>query len=354
MEIINLAIFSRDQDYGLALGEALSVQKNNFIVEVCKDEQELSKIAKFDLLLYDCEGSGASSFPSDKRAIKLTGCRADAALDIDNLDFTLYKYSKVQELCADIALYYSLLTGKANYSMAGAESKIIAFCSSKGGVGKTTVAFGTAQALRRHGSKSVLYVSMEEIESTLLYIKGRGDGPGLCEYLYHLLKPNGKKPDSEAFMISDKHGVHAFMPDKGANRLRELDVLEMAQFFKEISGSGAWDYILVDMGECFGEEVSWVFSACHKIAVVLPSGRRTDERESRFMDYLRFTIGEGGGDKLVEVRNKALDREGAMESEGAVYVDFDSDSIDTGGETVDISIDQDFGSGVRELMKKIM
>ncbi|MCL1809471.1 MAG: hypothetical protein FWG42_06895 [Clostridiales bacterium] len=354
METINLVILSRDVDYSLALGEALSVGKNSFIVRICKSEEEISEIAEFDLLLMDLDGKFADGkFAGDKRVIKLTGSRSDADMNIESMSFALYKYARVQELSAGMLLYYSMLTGKKNVALPDAKSKIIALCSGKGGVGKTTVAFGVGQALRRHFSKSVLYLSMEEIESTLLYIKGREEGPSICEYLYYLLKPGGNKPDAEAFTIHDKYGVCAFMPDKSANRLRELDAAELAAFLSEISTNGAWDYILADMGECFGKEAKWIFDACHKAAVIMPPEGKADERERRFLNCLRFAMGNGHEEKLVFVRNKAFEREEPDES-GTVYVDFDSDSINATGETVEISIDQDFGSGIRELVKKIM
>ena len=334
MEFIDLLIYSSDSDYSLALGEGLSSHKNNFIITVCKAESGLPDVSSFDLMLIDSDSPDINErFKDDKRVIRLTDSRSGVLKNIELMSFVLYKYSGLLELSADILLYYSLLSGKRNFSWSEMGPKIIVFCSGKGGVGKTTVAFGTAQVLRRYYTKSVLYVSLEEFESTLRYIEGREGGFGLCEYLYYLFRPEGVKPDAGAFMISDKFGVEAFMPDKGRNRLRELDGEEMASFFTEIAENRAYDYILVDTGECFCEAFKWIFSVCHKTAAVLSAEEDVNERERRFVDYLRF----------------ASEKEPLI-----IYNKFDGDSIETSGNVTNVSIDFDFGTRIKEFVKKIL
>jgi cellulose biosynthesis protein BcsQ len=291
MVFIYLLIFSHDRDYSLALSEGLSSRKNNFIITVCKSEDELSDSSGFDLLIIDAGNSDLDEkFKNDKRVIRLADSRAATAKNTEAMNFTLYKYAGISELSADILLYYSLLTGKRNFSWPDKAAKVIAFCGGKGGVGKTATAFQAAQVLCRYHKKSVLYVSLEEMESTLSYIEGRDEGLGLCEYLYYLFKTEAEKPDLRAFVIRDKYGIEAFMPDKGRNRLRELNQGEMAVFFKEIASCGEYDYILADMGESFCEELKYIFSVCHKAVAVLSAEYNSDERERRFLNYLRFVI----------------------------------------------------------------
>ena len=355
METIALVILSYDWDYSFALGEALSVLKNNYIVSVCKDEAELSRVTGYDILLLDLEGQDAGSeYFNDKRTIKLTESRNSETRDIDKMDFTLYKFSKVMDISSDIMLYHGQLTGKRKLSWANEQSKIIVFASSRGGVGKTTVAFGVGQGLRRYYSKSVLYLCLEEIESTLHYMKGREGGPCICEYLYRLFKPGSKKPDFGAFMTRDRYGVCAFMPDKAINRLRELDVGEMELFLSEISNSGAWEYILVDTGECFSDEIKFFLDICNKAVVVLPPEEDAGERETRFMNYLHHVMGKGADERLLTVCNKSAGRGGTEGAGRRIYIESDKGSLDSSGETIEISIDQDFGSGIRELVKNIV
>ena len=355
MDIINLIIYSDDNDYSLALGEMLSTLTDNFIIRVCGDEKELLETGNFDLLILDtCETGISEKFSNDKRVIRLADSCSEVVKNPETPEFVLYKYSGVKELASDILLYYSMLTGKKKFSRADIKSKVVAFCGGMGGVGKTAVSLASGQALRRYYSKSVLYISMEEIESTLLYINNREDGFGLCEYLYYLFKNDDKKPDCGAFMIFDKYGIGAFRPDKGRNRLRELDTEKLNVFFKEVSENGGYDYILVDMGECLGDEAKWILSICHKAAVVLSADFEKNERQKRFLNYLNFIMGESWEKKRINVINKVADRENADEEENTVYIDFDVDSIINTGEVVEISIDQDFGTGIKDLAKKIL
>ena len=355
METIDLAVYTGDSDYDLALGQGLSTYKNNFIVKVCGNESEISRVPDFDLLITGSGGSGtAEKLNGDRRVIRLTDSYSDVVKDIESMNFVLYKYDGIEKLSADILLYYSMLTGKRNFSWANIKSKIIVFCGCTGGVGKTTVTFGAAQALCRYYSKSVLYISLEEIESTLRYIEGHGDGFGLCEYLYYLFKQGGKKPDAGAFMIRDKYGVSAFKPDKGRNRLRELDSEKMAGFLKEISESGSFDYILLDTGECFSEEIKWIFKICDKIAVILSPDGAGDEREQRFLTYLNFITGSMFSDKHVTARNKVVAGEETETDDGIICLDFDDDSIRDFDGIIEVSIDQDFGTGIKKLTKEIL
>ena len=358
METINLIIHSHDNDYGLALGEALSVYKNNFIVKVCRLPEEVPAV--FDLIVLDSgDGDISGKYAKDK-TIKLTESRADHIKDIESKTFVLYKYMNVKELAADIILYYSLLTGKRNFSRAGEKTKVMTFCGAKGGVGKTTVALGLGQALRRYHSKSVLYLSMEETESTLLYMERRCDGLDLCAYLYYLFKQGGGKPDSEAFMVSDKYGVKAFMPAFGLNKIRELDDGKMSLFFEELAACGAYDYILVDMGESFNRGTKWIFNISSKIIVVSDSGRTKNVRESRYLEYLKFVVGNDASETdIITVRNKVVDGEDEDagdpdEGDGLVYIEFDPDSMENFGAISEISIDRDFGVGIKRLMKLVV
>ena len=355
MVFINLSIFSGDRDYCLAFAESLSILKSNIVVNIIKDESELLLAGDFDLLILDLESEAVpEKFRADKRVLRMTDHYPNAVQNIESMNFVLYKYSGIQALAADILLYYSLLTGRKNISWSADSPRIIVFCGGKGGVGKTTLTFSTGQALRRYYNKAVLYLSMEEIESTPLYVEDGEERLSVCEYLYYLFKKEGNKPDNEAFMIRDRFGIEAFKPDAGRNRLRELSTEETAAFLNEISAVGSYDYILMDMGECFSEEMKWVFGLCHKAVVVLSPGGDTDAREQRFLKYLRFVMGGGSEEKEVIVHNKVLERDGVPETEGRILVDFDEDSIDKSGEAIEISIDQDLGSGIKELVKRVL
>jgi len=153
-------------------------------------------------------------------------------------------------------------------------------------------------------------------------------------------------------MVYDKFGTAAFMPDKGYNKLRELKADELAAFFKEISESGAYDYILVDAGECLNAEMRWIFNACHRAVVILSPA--SGEREKRFLNYIRFIVGDEAESRTVIVHNKAVFAEEAPEGDESVHIEFDASSIVESGGLIEVSIDQDLGAGIKGLIKKIV
>jgi cellulose biosynthesis protein BcsQ len=363
METIKLAIFTKDTDYGIELGEALSIFRNNFIVKVFKDEKELDALCdlgatgELDLLLLELDDSKKrKAFAKDKRVVKLTEVREDCTKNIESKDFVIYKFSTVQDIAANLLLYYSLLCGKKSFSPPNENVKMIAFCSAKGGTGKTTVALGIGQALRRYYSKSVLYLNFEEVESTLRYMKERDDGLDLCAYLYYLFKPDGEKPDAEAFMISDKFGVKAFMPGTGANELLKLDDEKMSLFLDEAGNSGDVDYILLDMGESLSDRAKSVLSICSKLIIVSQFDIEEDAQEKRYARCLQGVSGATNDltENIIHVYNKITDLEEVAFDGTGIYIELDEDSFKRHDGVIEISIDRDFGRGIKELVKKII
>jgi len=379
METIKLVILLQDKDYAFALGEALSVFNNKFIITVLSSENpfdvsdagsqeavnndfSLQEAAnkdvankeaanKFDLLILDFAfANSLEKFAKDKRTIRLSESRADCVKDLESMTFVLYKFVSVQDLATELLLYYSLLTGKGNFTQLNENMRIISFCSAKGGVGKTTIALGVGQALRRYYAKSVLYLSLEEIESTLLYMKKREDGLDLSAYLYYLFKPGGNKPDAEAFMIGDKFGIKAFVPSMGKNELRELTAEQKTAFLQELATSGTYDYILVDMGESLFEEARRILNISNRIIVVSEFSTIENVREKRYIEYLQYETNEN----LITVFNKVTEPEEIAFDSQNIYIEFDPESIKTAGEIIEISIDQDFGVGIKELVKRII
>jgi len=361
METIRLTIYSHDKDYSLALGEALSVFRHNFIVKICGDESELVTGNDFDLLLLDSDITNEKLL-ADKRVIRLVESRSDVVCDINSMTFTIHKYAAVRELSANILLYYSLYAGKNDFLWNSEETKVVAFCGAAGGIGKTTIALAICQAIRRFYAKRVLYISMEEVESTLLYMREHNEGLNLGSYLYHLLKDDKKRPDSGAFMLTDNYGVNAFMPDKGINRLRELTSNEMNLFFKEISSSGGYDYIIIDLGESFSEKVKWIFKICNRIVVISHLQKMLrNERGERFLKYLRFVTGKTEDDIFVNVINMVKHEDEILEAlasesidDESIQIEYDPESITYTDELTEISLDQDFGTGIKMLLKKII
>ena len=369
MEIIKIIIYTKDNDYDIALSEAISLFRTKFIFKVCKDESELDALLAqdksepqntFDLIMLDFVSDSIKVGAKDKRAVWLSEKHEECIKDIDFMNFVLYKFSAVQELTNDLLLYYSMLCGKKRFVPSNEDIKMIAFCGTKGGVGKTTVAFGVGQALRRYYAKSVLYLSFEQIESTLLYMKKRDDCLDIGAYLYYLFKPEGSVLDASAFMINDKFGVKAFVPTQGFNELRELDSDKLTSFLEELINSDAYDYMLLDMGESLNKEAKYILNLCDKVVVISGHDASNCARSKRYIHCLKHIIGENTDElseqksNLIIVHNNITEPEELAFDDTNIYIEFDPESIDKSGEVIEISIDRDLGIGIKELVKRLI
>lgn len=137
------------------------------------------------------------------------------------------------------------------------DMRIIAFASFSGGSGCTTVAMAAARELCRFRNRKVLYLSMEDVESTEDYFTEMQDRGSIGEFLYRLLGERSALPGSkegvpfpEGYLIKDKFGIEAFKPTGAGNPLRELEEEEMDCFLGAVTGCGRFDTIIIDMGSC--------------------------------------------------------------------------------------------------------
>ena len=382
MDVLKVAICCAETDYSLALGEALSDLHNNLLITVFDGAASCADDA-FDLLLLGAEcANGAGSFTQDaggadglardaggaenppcgadglaahfadsKKVIELVDTPAEAGKDLDALRFKLFKYASAKELASDIFLFDSLLTGKKRIGIRKENTRLIALCGSAGGVGQTTVSMGLGQSLCRYHGKKALVVSFEEFESTLQFMNKRDDGLSIGEYLYYLFK-NRSPLDLESFLLWDRYGVRAFNPDKGKNRLKELNIEQLAVFFDAIA-SDRFEYVLIDMGECFSAAAAWVLQQCDKI-IAITADPEENERELRFLTYLRFLLGRKAESDLIRVRNRVSRSPEYEEDESELLlIDYDPESVVRKADANPISIDQGFGSGIKALSKKI-
>jgi len=170
-----------------------------------------------------------------------------------------------------------------------------------------------------------------------------------------LFKDETKTPDQESFMIWDSYGINAFKPDKGKNRLKELNKDQLAAFFNAVTAEGRYDYVLADLGDHFSDESLWMIRQCDKIVSIVSEPQRQSERQERFTAYLRFALGNRVESDLICVHNMNRTKEDATFSFAEdICIDYDPDSIAADGDIYSISIDQDFGIGIKALSQKLI
>lgn len=300
MENIKLAIITKDRDYGRALSLALVDVYKTFTVTLYQSEPVHKTLEQFDLVLKDggdCEESEGSS------CVYLVEKPSMIQKDYENRRFRLYKYNNVRLLAGELLFIYSSLTGRKAVPLKKRDVKLIAFCCCQGGAGCTSAAMAFAREMKRFRGKEVLYLSLEELESTLEYMEAFPDGKSISEYLYYLFREDSRDrfPFIESFLVFDSYGVEAFAPSPGRNALKSLSLEEMPHFIGAVTDIGRYDMIVMDLGCSLDQNALCCMEMAGNICLVTKGENR--QKEERLVEYVAFAKGEAVIERMGKVIN---------------------------------------------------
>ncbi len=313
MENIKLAVITKDKEYGRALGFALVDVYKNFTVTLYQSEPVHSQLESFDLILKDYEKGD-----HNRRYIYLVEKPSLTEKNYEEQDFRLYKYSNVRQLVGELLFIYSSVTGRKAIPIKNQEMRIIAFCGVEGGAGCTTASIALAQELQRFHGKRVMYLSLEEMESTLEYMEPFPDGKSISEYLYHLFneKEEDRLPFIESFLVCDHYGVDAFLPSPGRNALKSLNAEEIQLFIGAVMDTGRYDILILDLGCSLDKNALCCYEMANNICLIAKE-EKMNYKEGRFLEYLIFLKGEELVDRMAKVINGYVEKEELPEKEEA-------------------------------------
>ncbi len=375
MEKIRIAVITEDIEYGLALAVALTESQKRLTVEIFdKDDEDAAIDSGADLMLYDHPGERRK-----ENAIELV----EKESLVDNKKFKFYKYGNVRYLSADLIFAYGELTGREIVFPEEKGVAVYTFSSARGGSGCTSVAMGCAQELKRFRGERVIYISLEEIESTARYMCTEG-GKGITEFLYYLLSGRERICSCiEDFVCADDYGVEAFRPGKGINPLRNLNEEEFMRFFNYILRCGRYDIVIFDAGNFLNEISIKAMDMSDKVCTVttqreegpLDEGEAwlltnpgdiisedqdeytekeyPDPREESYLRCLEYMGGKSIFEKIITVLNKYTERKNASSGKDAV-IGYDRESFSSFRGLIHIAPDRIFGSGVKKLTDEIV
>ena len=381
MENLSLVIVTDDREYGRALGQAMLhlcsqifvhiIGKEEFFLkrrEAYGDEAERRYIESADMILWDGhEAEGAYG----GRIVLLSDKPAMAVKNFAEKKFCIYRYSPAQTIIASLFEIYSFLTGRKAVNIRRQTVNVLAFSSWSGGAGCTTVAMAVAQELCRFRGKRVMYISLEEVESTGEFIESPPGVKGAGVYLYHLFKTSSLRvsdriedgrgyPIMESYIVRDGFGLEAFAPTRGRNPLKSLSDEEMDIFIASLIDSGRYDVIIMDLGNCISGISVSCMEIAEKICFVSRSGDKSG-REEQYLQYLMCICGEGIVEKILKAENMADNEAGAQDASGenqgmletASYIGKTSAALRQ--ENVRrIFLDGKFGNSIRALTEKLM
>jgi cellulose biosynthesis protein BcsQ len=236
--------------------------------------------------------------------ILLTEKRSQIDKNYEEHVYHLYKYSNVRSLAAELLFIYSNVTGRKAVPIRNSNAKIVVFGTPEGGSGCTSCAVAFAQNARRFHGKKVIYISLEEIESTMEYMKKDSTGKSISEYLYYLFNSDDDQhfPFMESYTVSDRYGVDGFTPSPGRNVLNSLNKEEMQYFVSAVLDTGGYDLMVIDAANNLGKSALTCYEMANNICMVENENALPYKKE-RFMEYFTFVRGERILNRMAKVIN---------------------------------------------------
>lgn len=330
VENLRIAIVSRDEAYNRALSLSLLNACRDFDIEVFDSEGFVREWSEyegrgayydtFDIVLWAGDEISESYgdnivFLTDKTSLM----RNDYKLN----KFCIYKYSSAHTMLSAIFDIYSHLTGRSSVFVRNDNVRLVGFASCSGGTGCTTLALYVARELARFHGMRVLYLSLEDVESTGNFFNITPGTRSVGEFLYRLLNHNRERnnlPESipflDGFLVKDPYGIEAFAPSKGKNPLRELDTDDIQKLVASLVDCGRYDCVIMDFSSCLTEAGLAAMNLTEKMCLV----EGPIDAKNRELNYLSQVIccnGDKSLDKYMKVKNmcKTIPDENETDSE---------------------------------------
>lgn len=354
MENIKIGLITDDRDYGKALGLALVDVYRNFTVTLFKSVPLHNELDRMDLVLTD----NVEVLKIKGKTIHLVEKQSLINKDYDEHIYKLYKYSNVRSLAGELLFIYANLTGRKAIPMRNTNARIVTFGAVEGGIGCTSAAMSFAQEMSRFHGKKVIYITMEEIESTMEYMDKSVTGKNISEYLYYLFNCENDQhfPFLESFTISDKYGVEAFLPSPGRNLLNSLSKEEMQFFISAVLDTGGYDLMVIDLSNNLGKPAMTCYEMANNICLVAKNDSLT-YKEERFLEYFVFLKGEKILNRMGRVITYcSVEPEKTADEviRNVCFLPYDPDSFSVCNGIKEIQPDGVYGSQIKRLAETVI
>lgn len=352
MKTINVYLETKDPDYSFALSNSLLQNNKYFSIQVGSPIQEHKEC---DIYLTDDMNA------LTQNTVYLTEDPALETVNIENSCYILHKYQHVNHISNILRLAYSDYAKSEMLSDETEHTNIVSICSSSGGTGCTSVALGLCQELVRFHGKRVLYISLEDFESTSYYFPYKTqEANNITKYVYHILnKKHCCHYITEGYMLKDEYGIFAFHPAKGRNPLCELTGNEFVTFINHITSEKIFSDLILDCGNGFGDSILSALQL--SVTVFKITGNTPDfHRSANYLSTMSNRLATKDVAEMIEVSNfyfapDTEDGEPLSESDNQqLMIEEDSASFDVINGRRVISLDKMFGQGIRDLVQHLI
>lgn len=267
---IKLAILERDQSY---LGRIVSVFNTKYadkfeVYSFTDKEMALTTLdaARIDVLVAsDAYDVSTSEIP---RRCGFAYLVDSADIDYYNEQRAICKFQKVDLIYKQILSVYSEKAGSVSGIKLGDESaKIVAFCSPCGGVGTSTMAAAAAVNYAAKGKKT-LYLNLEKFGAADSFFAGEGQFD-MSDIVFALKSKKTNLPlKLESCVKQDASGVYFYAQSKVALDMYEINVDDILKLISEITLTGAYDYIVLDLDFTLDSNMLKVLRQTHAVVWV--------------------------------------------------------------------------------------
>lgn len=338
MDSIHVLFAADDLDYARTLAECTSAADKGIIFTIRKKGETFST-EDFDVVMYEESLISQNRQEDDFEYADI--CMTAKMYQSENdgkAGFRAYKYITASDAAEMISDVYCRKFGKRRIKPLIGDTKFIYVCGSCGGTGKTETAQALAQELGRFHGRRVLYLCFEEFESEYRHMP-QIKGKELGRYLYRcVLEKKGFSVFDSGYTAKDDFGVSCFSVCNEKNPLKLLSGNELFDFLCGIQECGEYDYVLIDGSSNLGENELMLMEFCHGVCQV----ERNGGEKPGFMEYIKSYFGEEILSKIIKVKNFC--REGNENPEEDVII---INALEN------ISVDTDFGLGIKELSQKL-
>ena len=355
MKTITICLVTNDLEFGKALANSLQSFSFHFTITLQLEEpRQAEPSVAFDIYLTDEMNIDVPN------AVYLSEDKGAALIDIENKRFVVYKYQHVSHISTILRLAYSIFADTEMISDNTERTTLVSLCASSGGVGCTSIALGICQELSRFYGEKVLYVSLEEFESTSAYFHCSSiELNNVTKYLYGILTVDHRpRPASDGFMIKDIHGISALFPARGRNPLRELSTNELIEFINAITEDNIFTYIILDCGNGSDGAIETAMNLSTVTYLVMGNTKnpkrqeaylraiayRTDESTVGFMKHIQNFYEEPESEEMEENIATTLN---------TLKVEQDFESLACRDGQFEISLDKAFGQGIHQIVEEL-
>jgi cellulose biosynthesis protein BcsQ len=182
-------------------------------------------------------------------------------------------YKKILELYADVC---------QNFDVSGSSKTMtIAVYSPIGGSGKTTFAIALANYLSLMGRRT-LYINMEEIASDGCYF-AQSDDKSMSDLMQYIGSNINFKVKLQGIQQTKKENLFYLNHFKSPNDIYEIADSELEDLFSQLSKSGLYDFVIIDMGGYLDHKAIKIFECVEKIVLVDKNDKVGKYKMDRFM-----------------------------------------------------------------------